>query len=171
MPMSDRDTRFLSACFAAVVLLALAAGSIGRAQSMRIENLSHFPRTTLEIAGAGPLHRFQVWVANTPARQQQGLMFVRDLPPDRGMLFPEPAPQVAYFWMENTYIPLDMLFVGENHRIEKIIARATPFSRAVLSSGQPVIAVIELKGGDAEALGIRVGDRVSWKLPKDLEVR
>ena len=89
-------------------------------------------------------------------------MFVRDLPADEGMLFPESAPQVAYFWMKNTYIPLDMVFVGEDHRIEKIIARAKPFSLALLSSDQPVIAVIELKGGDAEALGIRVGDRVSW---------
>jgi uncharacterized membrane protein (UPF0127 family) len=93
-------------------------------------------------------------------------MFVRDLPPNEGMLFPQSAPQVANFWMKNTYIPLDMVFVGEDHRIEKIIARAKPFSLSLDSSDQPVIAVIELEGGDTEALGIRVGDKVSWTIPQ-----
>ena len=90
-------------------------------------------------------------------------MFVRDLPPSEGMLFPQAAPQVAHFWMKNTFIPLDMVFVGENGRIAKIIAKAKPFSLAVLSSDVPVIAVLEIGGGEAKRLGITVGDRVSWK--------
>ncbi len=142
---------------------ALAAACF--AQSLPIESLTHFPRTTLDILSHGHRHHFEIWVADTPARQEQGLMFVRDLPSAEGMLFPQDAPQVAHFWMKNTYIPLDMVFVGEDGRIAKIIANATPFSLAVLSSDVPVIAVLEIGGGEAQRLGIQVGDRVSWKKP------
>ncbi|HTX04378.1 MAG TPA: DUF192 domain-containing protein [Steroidobacteraceae bacterium] len=162
----------------------LAAWNSSVAQSMSIEDLSHFPRTVLTIRTHGRTDRFQVWIADTPARQEQGLMFVRDLPASEGMLFPQTAqaspalqgsgpplanggkevlvPQVAHFWMKNTYIPLDMVFVGEDGRIAKIIANARPFSLAVLSSDVPVIAVLEIRGGEAKQLGIEVGDRVSW---------
>ena len=89
-------------------------------------------------------------------------MFVRDLPASEGMIFPQDSPQVAHFWMKNTYIPLDMVFIGEDHRIAQIIANAHPFSLDVLSSEVPVIAVLEIRGGEAQQLGMRVGDRVSW---------
>ena len=89
-------------------------------------------------------------------------MFVRDLPAAQGMLFPQPSPQVANFWMKNTYIPLDMVFVGADGRIAKIIANAHPFSLDLLSSDVPVIAVLEIRGGEAHQLALNVGDRVSW---------
>lgn len=148
------------------LLLTLAAGAIGSvclAQSAPIESLTHFPRTTLEITAQGHRDRFEIWIADTPSRQEQGLMFVRDLPASEGMLFPQGSPQVAHFWMKNTYIPLDMIFVGKDERIAKIIANARPFSLDVLSSDVPVIAVLEIGGGEAKQLGIRVGDRVRWK--------
>ena len=143
----------------------LASGGAGRAQSMPIEDLTHFPRTTLAISARGHVDRFDVWIADTPARQEQGLMFVRDLPASEGMLFPQDSPQVAHFWMKNTYIPLDMVFVGEGGRIAKIVADARPFSLDVLSSDVPVVAVLEIRGGEARQLGMGVGDRVSWKKP------
>jgi uncharacterized protein len=162
------------------VLLAITRSCL--AQSMPIEDLSRFPRAMLTIRAQGRAERFRIWVADTPTRQEQGLMFVRDLPASEGMLFPQttPAPggstpllahdgkevlvpQVAHFWMKNTYIPLDMVFVGEDGRIAKIIANARPFSLDVLSSDVPVIAVLEIRGGEAKQLGIKVGDRVSWK--------
>jgi uncharacterized membrane protein (UPF0127 family) len=150
-------------------LLGLAASLVpGRpsfAQSMPIESLTRFPRTTLTIRARGRIDRFDVWIADTPARQEQGLMFVRDLPASEGMLFPQDSPQVAHFWMKNTYIPLDMVFVGEDGRIAKIIADAKPFSLDVLSSDVPVIAVLEIRGGEARQLALGVGDRVSWKMP------
>ncbi|MGH8287603.1 MAG: DUF192 domain-containing protein [Steroidobacteraceae bacterium] len=179
-PVAVRVVSMLSLALA----VWLAAGRSSVAQSMPIEDLSHFPRTLLTIRTHGRADRFHVWIADTPARQEQGLMFVRDLPASEGMLFPQTSqaspdpggssprlahggkevlvPQVAHFWMKNTYIPLDMVFVGEDGRIAKIIAQARPFSLDVLSSDVPVIAVLELKGGDTEALGIRVGDKVSW---------
>lgn len=149
--------------WAAGLLLGGALASLCYAQSMPMESLTHFPRTTLEIVAHGQHDEFQVWIADTPARQEQGLMFVRDLPSRQGMLFPEGSPQVAHFWMKNTYIPLDMVFVGADGRVAKIIASAKPFLLDILSSDVPVIAVLELRGGDAQVLGIAVGDRVSWK--------
>ena len=145
------------------LLLAGTLASVCLAQSMTIESLTHFPRTTLDIVAHGHHDRFEVWIADTPPRQEQGLMFVRDLPASEGMLFPQDSPQVAHFWMKNTYIPLDMVFVGEDGRIAKIIANARPFSLDVLSSDVPVVAVLEIRGGEAQQLGIGVGDRVSWK--------
>ncbi len=145
------------------LLLAGALVPVCLAQSMTIESLTHFPRTTLDIVAHGHHERFEVWVADTAPRQEQGLMFVRDLPANEGMLFPQGSPQVAHFWMKNTYIPLDMVFVGADRRIAKIIANAHPFSLDVLSSDVPVMAVLEIRGGEAKQLGIRVGDRVSWK--------
>ena len=158
-----RLPRSLNVRLALGLLLAASLGSVCLAQSLPIESLTHFPRTTLNIVAHGHPDRFQVWIADTPPRQEQGLMFVRDLPASEGMLFPQESPQVAHFWMKNTYIPLDMVFVGEDGRIAKIIANAHPFSLDVLSSDVPVIAVLEIRGGEAQQLGLRVGDRVSWK--------
>jgi uncharacterized protein len=159
----SRPLHFLTVRLALGLALACALGSICLAQSAPIEDLTHFPRTTLEIVAQGHRDRFEVWIADTPPRQEQGLMFVRDLPAAQGMLFPQASPQVAHFWMKNTYIPLDMVFVGENGRIAKIIANAQPFSLAVLSSDVPVIAVLEIRGGEAHELALRVGDPVTWK--------
>jgi len=159
----SRPLHFLAVRLAPALILACALASICLAQSGPIESLTHFPRTTLEIAAHGEHDRFNVWIADTPARQEQGLMFVRDLPRTQGMLFPQPAPQVANFWMKNTYIPLDMIFVGADGRIAKIIANARPFSLDVLSSDLPVTAVLEIRGGEAHELSLAVGDRVSWK--------
>lgn len=150
-----------AAALAALLAIFLAPVS-GRAQSMPIENLSQFPRATLIIAAGGQSHRFDAWIADTTARQAQGLMFVRDLPADQAMIFPMVPPRVAQFWMKNTYIPLDMLFVAPDGRIEKIAANTKPFSLAVIGSGEPVRAVIEIRGGEAHSLGIAVGARVSW---------
>ena len=163
MTIHSRFLHSLTFRLALGLLLAGALGSSCLAQSAPIESLTHFPRTTLDIAANGHHDRFDIWIADTPQRQEQGLMFVRDLPAREGMLFPESSPQVAHFWMKNTYIPLDMVFVGEDGRVAKIIANAHPFSLDVLSSDVPVIAVLEIRGGEAALLGIRVGDRVSWQ--------
>ncbi len=161
--MGMRCKSRLSTALAGTALLVLSLGpAAALAQIMPIESLSHFPRATLTITTRGRLDRFRVWIADTIARQAQGLMFVRDLPRDEGMIFPMSPPEVAQFWMKNTYIPLDMLFVAPDGRIEKIIAHAKPFSLAVLSSGTPVEAVVEIRGGEARQLGITVGSLVRW---------
>ncbi len=164
MSRPRRPLQLTAVRWALGIVLAGTLAASCLAQSQPIESLTHFPRTTLDIVSHGHRSHFDIWIADTPARQEQGLMFVRDLPPDEGMIFPQDAPQVAHFWMKNTYIPLDMVFVGKDGRIAQIIANATPFSLAVLSSDVPVIAVLEIDGGEAKQLGIQVGDRVSWSL-------
>ena len=139
-------------------------------EEIRPLDLSTFPRTTLEIAPhgsdrAGHTYSFQVWVADTPARAGQGLMFVSDLPESMGMVFPVQPPRIENMWMKNTYIELDMLFIGTDGRVAKIIARAHPLSLDTLSSENPVSAVLELKGGAVAALGLGVGDQVRWNKP------
>lgn len=124
--------------------------------------LASFPRAELSIvrANGAARHAFRVWVADTSERQMQGLMFVRDLPADEGMLFVHERPRVANMWMKNTFVPLDMLFVDARGRIVTIIENTTPHSLDTLSSGRPVLGVLELRGGEVARRGIRTGDRV-----------
>lgn len=89
-------------------------------------------------------------------------MYRDSLPDDGGMLFPFPFARPASFWMLNTYIPLDMLFIREDGTIARIAANTVPRSQESMTSGEPVIAVLELNGGKTGELGISEGDRVSW---------
>ncbi|MGE4321615.1 MAG: DUF192 domain-containing protein [Sphingobium sp.] len=116
----------------------------------------------LTIRSAAGQHRFDVEVAATPQQQQQGLMFRKTLAPDRGMLFPMETPRIASFWMKNTLIPLDILFVRTDGTIAFIAADTVPYSREPVSAGVPVGAVLEIAGGRAAALGIQEGDHVQW---------
>jgi uncharacterized protein len=111
---------------------------------------------------SGREHRFRVEVARTPREQEQGLMFRKSLDPDGGMLFPMTPPRTASFWMKNTLIPLDMIFIRTDGAIAFIAANTVPYSREPVSAGVPVAAVLELRGGRAGELGLREGDRVSW---------
>ncbi len=160
-----------SALFAVLLALAPALSAPARAQASRAPlELATFPRTSLEITHRGAHHAlrkfpFEVWVADTPERARQGLMFVSDLPEGRGMVFPLATPRVETMWMENTYIELDMLFIGADGQVTKIIERAHPMSTSLLSSDTPVSAVLELKGGEVAKLGLKVGDTVAWKKP------
>jgi uncharacterized membrane protein (UPF0127 family) len=144
------------ALFAALGLAACAAS----AQPARIEDLASFPRTALEIESGAQRHAFSVWVADTPDRQAQGLMFVRDLPADQGMLFPQKQAKPVSFWMMNTYVPLDMVSIDRRWRIARIAKMTKPLSLETVPSGAPVIAVLELRGGEADRRGLRPGDRV-----------
>ena len=118
----------------------------------------------LTITGPnGKAHKFTVEVARTPEEQAQGLMNRQSLAPDRGMIFPyEPAQPVA-FWMKNTLIPLDMIFVAPGGRILRIEANTVPLSLEPVGSGDAVEAVLEIAGGRSAELGLAAGDQVSWK--------
>ncbi|WP_157216937.1 DUF192 domain-containing protein [Flavisphingomonas formosensis] len=116
----------------------------------------------LAVTGAKGTHHFQVEVARTEAEQARGLMFRPSLAPDRGMIFPFPAPRPASFWMKNTMIPLDIIFIRQDGTIARIAAMATPYSLDPIEVGEPVAAVLEIGGGRAEQLGIVEGDTVHW---------
>jgi len=130
------------------------------------ESLDRLPQSSVEIASGAARHRFDVWVADTAARRAQGLMFVRSLDADRGMLFLFDEPRYASFWMQNTHVSLDLLFVAADGRILNIVERATPLSTDPLLSRGPAAMVLEVLGGTSERLGIRPGDRLVHPAPK-----
>ena len=116
----------------------------------------------LTIDSGGRRHAFTVEVARTAEQQEHGLMERRALAPDAGMLFPFDPPRPASFWMRNTLIPLDMLFVRPDGTIARIAANTVPMSETPVAVNEPMTAVLELNGGRAAQLGIHEGDRVSW---------
>ena len=116
----------------------------------------------LTVASANGRHAFRVEVARSDAEQAKGLMFRTAMAPNEGMLFPRTPPDIASFWMRNTVIPLDIVFVGTDHRIINIAANAVPYDETPLSAAGTTLAVLELNGGRAAQLGIRPGDKVAW---------
>ena len=90
-------------------------------------------------------------------------MFRRELAPDKGMIFPFPAPQIATFWMKNTLIPLDLVFIRADGSIANIAVNAKPMDESLIAADGPVTAVLELPGGRTRQLGIAAGDRVIWR--------
>ncbi|QTH20690.1 DUF192 domain-containing protein [Rhizorhabdus wittichii] len=106
---------------------------------------------------------YAVEVASTPQQQARGLMYRTSLPDHGGMIFPMSPPREASFWMKNTYIPLDMIFIRADGTIARIAANTVPEDLTPVGSGEPVAAVLEIVGGGAAANGIAEGDRVEWK--------
>jgi uncharacterized protein len=119
---------------------------------------------TIEIVTKSGVHALSVELATTNAERQRGLMFRKSLPQGHGMLFDFKVDQDVSFWMHNTYIPLDMIFIAGNGRIVHIARDAKPMSDALIPSDYPVRAVLEVIAGTAENLGIAVGDQVSGSI-------
>ena len=120
-------------------------------------------RVPLSIRTAKITLKFRVEVARTADEQARGLMFRESLPDDGGMIFPMNPPRMASFWMKNTVIPLDMIFIRADGTIARIVGETVPHSLEPVDSGEPVAAVLELAGGKAAALGIADNDVVSWE--------
>jgi uncharacterized membrane protein (UPF0127 family) len=100
---------------------------------------------------------FRVEVARTPEQQARGLMYREHLDPDAGMLFVSEAPRLQVFWMKNTLIPLDMIFIGGDRRIVGIVADAEPRTLTARKVDAPSQYVLEIGGGLSARLGIRPG--------------
>jgi uncharacterized protein len=116
----------------------------------------------LTIHSANGDHHFTVEVAATAAQEERGMMFRRQVPANSGMIFLfSPAREVA-FWMENTLVPLDIIFIRADGTIARI-TNAQPLDQTPLPSGEPIATVLEIAGGRAVELGIREGDKVSWR--------
>ena len=140
---------FRALAFLFVFVLAAPAGA-----------LEQFERSTLSIVTAKGTQTFQIELAVSPAQQSQGLMYRRKMAPDAGMLFVYSRPQPVSFWMKNTFIPLDMIFIATDGRIVNIQQRTVPQSLAPVRSKGEVLAVLELNGGTSSRLGIKAGDTV-----------
>jgi Uncharacterized conserved protein len=119
---------------------------------------------TLEITSKTGVHVFAVEIADNDAERAKGLMFRKSLPEGQGMLFDFGHEQDVAMWMENTYIPLDMLFIQGDGRILRIAENTVPLSTRIIPSGGPVRAVLEVIGGTARKYGIAPGDRVAFPI-------
>ncbi|QRG05613.1 DUF192 domain-containing protein [Xanthobacter dioxanivorans] len=156
---------------ASAAVLALSLGfalapaiSVGPALAQAAQPVG--PLEPLEIATSKGVVPFEVEVARTNEQRATGLMYRKSLGERAGMLFDFEADQMVSMWMQNTYIPLDMLFIRADGSIARIAAMTTPLSTATISSGEPVRAVLEIAGGAARKLGIKPGDHVAHALFK-----
>jgi uncharacterized membrane protein (UPF0127 family) len=120
-------------------------------------------QSMLTIKSGGKTHQFTVEVARTFEQQQTGMMNRASLAPDRGMIFPYDPPQSVAFWMKNTLIPLDLIFIAPGGKILRIEENAVPLSLDQIPSGGPIEAVLELAGGRSAELGLKPGDQVDWQ--------
>ncbi|MFC6621192.1 DUF192 domain-containing protein [Novosphingobium panipatense] len=127
-----------------------------------VHPVSGLPVVPLTVTSANGTHTFQVEVASTTEQQAKGLMFRTEMGENEGMIFPNKPPRPSSFWMHNTVISLDLIFIGPDHRILNIIPEAVPYDETPLRSDGVAAAVLELNGGRAAQLGLKAGDKVRW---------
>lgn len=151
-PLLDRISRRVL-----VAALALAiAGLVSTAQA----ELATFAKSKLVVETDTGKYPFNVELALTQPQMAQGLMYRQSLAPDAGMLFDYGAPQPVAFWMKNTLIPLDMIFIGADGKVVDFHERAVPLSLDAIESKVPARAVLEVNGGTVARLGLKIGDTV-----------
>lgn len=121
------------------------------------------PLQPLQVMTGRGTYKFSVEVAKSPLQREYGLMCRKSIAADRGMLFLFPAPDMLAFWMRNTLIPLDIIYIGSDGRVVSIVQNAQPLNEAPLPSAAPAIAVLELGAGRAAQIGLLPGDRVMHK--------
>lgn len=147
---------------AVTIATASACGSATSAPHALEKSPAGLQQVPLTIKSSTGKHKFVVEVAETPEQQAQGLMFRQSLATDRGMIFPRKPPGDATFWMKDTLIPLDIVFIRPDGTIARIAENTVPMSLEPVPSLEPVSAVLEIAGGRSAELGIKQGDRVSW---------
>lgn len=142
----------------AFALLAIACASApGGDLPARIAQL---PQARVEILTRTGVHRFEVWIAADDQSRERGLMHVHGLPPERGMLFLFAQPQYAAFWMKDTWISLDMVFIGPDGAVVNVAEATRPHSLEAVESDGPVVAVLEVRAGTARRIALAPGDQV-----------
>lgn len=142
---------------AAAALVAACASTANRAPAL-------FPllqQGSVQVTTATGRHDFSVWIAADPKSRERGLMYVREMPADRGMLFLFEFPQDVAFWMKDTVLSLDLVFIAEDGTVLNVAENARPFSLDPIGSDGEALAVLEVLGGTAKKIGLKPGDRVS----------
>lgn len=158
--------QFLGAA-TALALIGVLPGCSGGSAAASASTETKAATIAVTVKSANGAHAFRVETAKTEEQQQRGLMYRTDIPRDGGMLFapypPSGPPREASFWMKNTPSPLDIIFIRADGSIAHIAENTTPFSETPIPSGEPVAAVLELRGGRAAELGIAEDDVVTWE--------
>ncbi len=128
----------------------------GPQRGLKVEKLS--------VSTPSGVRSFNVEVADTPRSREIGMMWRTEVPRGTGMLFDFKTPEQATFWMENTLVSLDLIFIRADGRIANIAANAQPLSRALIPSDGPVLAVLEIGAGESRRLGLAAGQRVTHRI-------
>jgi uncharacterized protein len=148
-----------AAALSATMTLAVAPAAEACTQAQ------HAPLEPLQIVNAsGKVIRLKVQFVDKEETRDCGLMFRKSLAADEGMLFDFKTSQQVSFWMKNTYIPLDLLFIDKSGKVVNIYRQATPFSEAEIPSDGPILGVLEIAGGRAQDLDIMPGDKVRHRI-------
>jgi uncharacterized membrane protein (UPF0127 family) len=150
--------RLLAAALLALALIARPA----LAQDAEPTRAQHLKPVPLTIATSRGKQSYTVEVAATPGQQEIGMMFRTSNPPRHGMIFPMAPPRMATFWMKNTLISLDLIFIRADGTISSIAPNAPTRSLGIIASFEPVAAVLELSAGAAKRDGLKPGDKVRW---------
>ena len=154
----------LAGCKGELVPKKSGVNNIGESKKNRGVVLS--PESNLQQAGleittqSGRLINFQVEVAYQDKDRRQGLMFRKNLGPDQGMLFIFPFAHHLSFWMKNTHLPLDIIFIDQQCRIVNVEANNQPYSKEPILSQKDAIMVLEINGGQSAEYGLAPGDMV-----------
>ncbi|MBM3503549.1 MAG: DUF192 domain-containing protein [Alphaproteobacteria bacterium] len=143
--------------FILILLLAGLASTLPPAKGAEGQRL---PVGPLVVENERGRHQFRVELAANEDQRSRGLMFRREMAADAGMLFDFHVAQLVAFWMKDTFIPLDMIFIKENGRVAGVAKRTVPHSTATVPSPEPVRAVLEVNAGVSDRLGIKAGDLV-----------
>lgn len=152
----------MAGCSPGAADAAGAKAQVAASAAPTVHPVSGLTVIPLMVTSASGRHAFRVELAESSTEQARGLMFRTELGANEGMIFPMDPPRDAAFWMKNTVIPLDIIFVGTDHRILNIAENAVPYDLKPLPSIGPVSGVLELVGGRAAQLGIKPGDKVEW---------
>lgn len=150
--------RLVPAVLAAALLVAAPAAAVTAFGGPACPNLG-LPTQTATFVTAKGKFKYTLDIAATAEQQQCGLMYRESMPKNAGMVFPFDPPRPAAFWMDNTPLPLDLIFVGPDNRVLNVLP-GKPFSRDIIRSAGVTAAVIELNLGEAERIGLKPGDKV-----------
>jgi len=149
-----RSDRFGVACIWGVFVLSLGLFACGQGDvKSELE--------TVKVISGGTDHAFQVEIADDDAEREKGLMYRDAMADDHGMLFLFPDARERAFWMKNTHIPLDIIYISQSGSVISIQKNAVPMTQTPLKSYGAAAAVLEVNGGLTDRLGIRAGDRIS----------
>ena len=135
-------------------------------QGVAVHPVSGLETVPLTVTTMDKAYRFSVEYAASEEAQRQGLMFRTELGDWEGMIFPTIPPRPRSFWMKNTPLPLDIIFIGSDSRVLNIAANTVPYSLESVASMGNTIGVLELRGGRAAELGIKPGALVQWDAPQ-----
>lgn len=144
-----------------LMFVLITSSFVVKADNHAPQSFESWEKDIIKISNStGHFHKFEVYIADSNSKRKKGLMYIKGLPRNHGMLFKFDTPRVASMWMKNTYISLDLLFIDKNQTIIKIHNDAKPLNLKSIQSNIKVKWVLEINGGLAEELGINLGDQI-----------